>query len=570
MIKLIKIKKNNLKWWFVKIIVFFTINKKKYNFYYKLKKKYLWEWDITFVDFILPIFFNIAYHIKRDIDLNWHMISKQLLKNISKINLLYNKWYNKDYILKIINWNISEIENNITEWTNSALFFSLWVDSFYTLYKNNIKDLIFVHWFDIKNNDKKLYKLVSDKVNSLAQKNNYNVIIIETNLRNFTEYFRSRNYIFGSWLASIWLLINKYNSYYISSWMEDDIWYPWWSHIDLDYLWWNWNKNFIHYWTWITRTQKVYFISKYLDVYDYLRVCWKNYNNKYNCWKCEKCVRTMLDFSIIGKLNKFNVLPKQLDKSLLANIEINDANYLYYSNMIKSLENWSYVFKIIKDKINMFNKWLNKWVRTKNILFIDFNGVISYKNFWDSFEKEDKATYEDINKLLFKENISIVKDWMLWKYTSENVCKYISDKLNLNYWYIYDTLVDDCKKIDLSQKIFDLLKKIKDYYVVILVTDNMDCFSRFTVPYNNKYFNIFDWIFNSSEHWFYKGDIYQSYIKQYNSQIDLSYLIDDSERNCGKFEKLWWNVFNLKWEDMVVKWLKKILLNTKHKWDWQI
>lgn len=208
--------------------------------------------------------------------------------------------------------------------------------------------------------------------------------------------------------------------------------------------------------------------------------------------------------------------------------------------------------------------------KNKNILFIDFNWIISYKNFWHSLEIKDNKTYESINNYLFKENINIVKDWMVWKYSSNEVCEYISNNLSLDFKYIYNTLVGDCKKIDLSEKILKLLEKLKKYYNIVLVTDNMDCFSKYTLKYNAKYFKVFDWIFNSSEHWFFKNEIYNDYIIKYNSQINLSYLIDDSIRNCDFFNKLWWNALNLKWEEDVVGWLKVLLKKANSKWYWQI
>ena len=86
----------------------------------------------------------------------------------------------------------------------------------------------------------------------------------------------------------------------------------------------------------------------------------------------------------------------------------------------------------------------------KNIIFIDFNWVLSYKNFWFSLEKSDKIMFEKINKLLFKDNSKIVNDWMLWKRTSFDICKFLSVNLNLDYHYIYETLLNDCITIDLS------------------------------------------------------------------------------------------------------------------------
>lgn len=207
----------------------------------------------------------------------------------------------------------------------------------------------------------------------------------------------------------------------------------------------------------------------------------------------------------------------------------------------------------------MFYIWLDKMKHNKNIIFIDFNWVISYKNFWFSFEKSDKTAFEKINKLLFKDNSKIVNDWMLWKCTSFDICKFLSVNLNLDYHYIYETLLNDCINIDLSDWIRDILYKLKKYYYIVLATDNMDCFTDFTVKNNLEYFSVFDSIFNSADFWYFKVDSYLDYVKKYNSEIELCYLIDDSKNNCEKFSSLWWNILNLTREEFVEKWLSELL-----------
>ena len=197
--------------------------------------------------------------------------------------------------------------------------------------------------------------------------------------------------------------------------------------------------------------------------------------------------------------------------------------------------------------------------KNKNIIFIDFNGVISYKNFWFSMEKDNPIIYEKINEFLFGENIQIVKDRMLWKYQSEEICRFLSDNLDVDYNYIYDTLVEDCKNIDLSIRIREILNELKKYYYIVLVTDNMDSFTKFTVKNNLDYFDVFDSIFNSADEWYFKVDAYLKYINYYNSKVELSYLIDDSARNCEKFSELWWKVINIKGEEQVVGNLDMIL-----------
>lgn len=201
---------------------------------------------------------------------------------------------------------------------------------------------------------------------------------------------------------------------------------------------------------------------------------------------------------------------------------------------------------------------MNKKSSSNRIIFVDFNGVISYKNFWYTLEKNDKTAYDNINQTLFVSNFELVKSWMLGKNTSQEICEYLSLKLSLDCDYIYNSLVESCKKIDLSINIKNALQRLKELYKIILVTDNMDCFSDFIVKYNSDYFQIFDDIFNSSESGYFKNEVYFKFIEKYNAKINLSYLVDDSIKNCEIFNNLWWKAFNVKWETEVLQVLKWI------------
>jgi hypothetical protein len=553
-----------------KVLVKIRCKWKIYSLFYKFDKHCNLNDCAKNIDFLMPVLFNLWYYLWINIDLNSFYLSNKIFQNIQRIEKLYNNRYNQNKKIEIKNYILLEEKKQKRIIGETAEFFSLWVDSFYTLYKTGVKNLIFITWFDIRQKDRILFNSVKHKFNKFCLKNNFNWIIVETNIREFTEKFYSWNFMFWSCLATVWLLINDYNQYYISSRMDDNIWYPWWSHKNLDRLRWNWTTEFIHFGHWVSRSNKIKFIADYSDIYDYLRVCWKNYNNKYNCWVCEKCIRTMFDFYQINKLNKFHILPKKLDIDLFNNIEITDANYLYYNHLIRSWKLEKKLLNVLANKIKEYALHNKKWKKNKNIIFIDFNWVISYKNFWHSLEEKDKVIYEKINKTLFSENIQLIRDWMLWKYTSQDICKFISKELNINYEYIYNTLINDCKNIDLSLEIKDILEKLKKYYNIILVTDNMDCFTKFTTKKNQNYFDVFDSIFNSAKEWYFKVDSYLNYIKKYDSKIELSYLIDDSIWNCEKFSKLWWNAINVKWKESVIKVLKSILKKAITRWEWQI
>ena len=51
----------------------------------------------------------------------------------------------------------------------------------------------------------------------------------------------------------------------------------------------------------LSRVEKIKFIIDYdLKCLDFLRVCWKNIDGKYNCTKCEKCFRTLYPIELYG------------------------------------------------------------------------------------------------------------------------------------------------------------------------------------------------------------------------------------------------------------------------------
>ena len=65
-----------------------------------------------------------------------------------------------------------------------------------------------------------------------------------------------------------------------------------------------------------TRTEKVDMISEWKEGIENLRVCWEGDLKDSNCGKCEKCVRTKLNFLAIGR-----PLPNCFDKDDDARID---------------------------------------------------------------------------------------------------------------------------------------------------------------------------------------------------------------------------------------------------------
>ncbi len=174
----------------------------------------------------------------------------------------------------------------------------------------------------------------------------------------------------------------------------------------------------------------------------------------------------------------------------------------------------------------------------KPILFIDFDGTLCHDRFWKSI---DADSFEQIQNFLFSENKSIIRDWMKGGYSSEDINRLISKKLNIPFEKLWKVFVDDCKNMTISRDTLNRIKKLKKFYETILITDNMDCFTRFTVP-AQKLDSFFDSIVNSFENKKFKdhneGEVFIQLADNTNTKIDDCILIDNSKTVCATFSKL--------------------------------
>ncbi len=175
--------------------------------------------------------------------------------------------------------------------------------------------------------------------------------------------------------------------------------------------------------------------------------------------------------------------------------------------------------------------------RSKPILFMDFNGVISYRKYWYSLEDathELHSYFELIERFVFRDNRELLRNWMVGKHTSEVVHKEIEYYIGVDSDKLLQVFIEDCRAMDISQTILDALLEIKNQYYLILRTDNMDGFDRFILPEAPRLKRVFDRIDNS----FNLGELKRDNAGQYfldraNEQsIDISecVFIDDSQK----------------------------------------
>lgn len=194
----------------------------------------------------------------------------------------------------------------------------------------------------------------------------------------------------------------------------------------------------------------------------------------------------------------------------------------------------------------------------KPILFIDFDGTICHSKFWRSLAPEE---YEKVQKLLFSGDFAFVNDWMRGKHTSEEVNKLVAEAIGLPYKQVWEIFVNDCKTMVVNTETLEDINSLRNKYRVVLVTGNMDCFSRFTKLALNLE-NYFDDVINSYDTGALKTDNEGKFFREYASQFDTSleecYVIDDSEKVCKVFSNLGGMVFRVTAENDVTKHLKQL------------
>ena len=200
-------------------------------------------------------------------------------------------------------------------------FFSGGVDSFYSLLKHQqeINTLILVHGFDMHLDQAQLFSAALANVREVARRFGKNVIEVRTNLRSFSDPYVGWGMNNGAGLAGVGLLLSpRFSKVYVpaSHTYTDSL--PWGSHPLLDHLWSTEQTEFVHDGCEIGRAQKVAAIAKSDIAMGTLRVCWRNPDGAYNCGKCEKCLRTMINLYAAGALGRCKTLPSTLDLKAIA------------------------------------------------------------------------------------------------------------------------------------------------------------------------------------------------------------------------------------------------------------
>lgn len=263
-------------------------------------------------------------------------LDPKFVDNLSTLQDIYSTWWPEAKRITI--QAPTGDSNAVPETGRTAAFFTGGVDSFYTLlkHKEEIDALVCVHGFDVDLDDTVLRRQVTKMLREVGTRFDKEVIEVETNLRDFSDEQASWPRYHGAALAFAGLVLQpSFDRLLIASGAPYDELRPWGSHPLLDPRWGTSNLQFIHDGCEASRLDKCQVVGDSDIALQTLRVCWQNLDSAYNCGRCEKCIRTMVQLLAADALEQCSTFEHELDPEVLYEDEdvrarVRDKDFHYH------------------------------------------------------------------------------------------------------------------------------------------------------------------------------------------------------------------------------------------------
>ncbi len=184
------------------------------------------------------------------------------------------------------------------------------------------------------------------------------------------------------------------------------------------------------------------------------------------------------------------------------------------------------------------------------VVFVDWYGTLSSSVFWDQLKDEDNPDhyiFQAVQKYLFGELREVLTPWMRGEYTTEQIIERLSNESGISAEILLTTLEESCRSmVFTSEKVLPLVHQLRDMGVkVVIATDNMDTFNRWTVP-SLQLDDHFDDVLNSYDLSARKSDFdidgTSKFFKEYLAALDIkpneTMIFDDSTDKDGRIQNL--------------------------------
>jgi hypothetical protein len=296
------------------------------------------------------------FHAEKRIILD-HPVCPNFLEGLNTIMAHFAHWYGKDGQGPILEVKTLSKPRLASPRNRAGIFLSGGVDSLAALYSNHqrfspehpayIKDGILIHGFDIGGRLKwgakqHVFDRAKAAMAEVAEDADIRLIPLLTNIRHLAD---SRMFwikvFFGAVLAACGHALDKrFDLLYIASSYDIPNLNPCASHPMIDPEYSSYSLLFKHRDLLMNRLQKVKLLSKWETGLNNMRVCFANAKDRYNCGRCEKCVRTMAELEAVGALEKCRAFPLNvITPDMIKAEDVLEKNrYIYWREMLPGLE----------------------------------------------------------------------------------------------------------------------------------------------------------------------------------------------------------------------------------------
>lgn len=351
------------------------------NLWYRFGAEHRHLFTKTSEPFVVAMIFNA---MRKSTDLYVHgQVSPSLLRNLEEFQAVWNCWLPERYTRIEINADIEREQPEANDPNSAVMAFSGGVDSCFTAWRHstgscgrlrrNLRAAVMIHGFDIPLEEKDVFNRAAENCKKMLEPLGITLIPMATNFRDLGNYWNDAHV--AGLASSLMLLQAGYASSLIASsppYNNISIAPPWGSNPVTDPLLSSDTFEVIHDGAAFTRAEKIREISNWPQALRYLRVCWEGEQKDRNCCSCEKCIRTILNFRIIG-LDLPACFEHDITDSQIASVKGLNSQHLFdYKKMFSAAkaacicDSWVAVLeRCIKQNERMIRSRRSLWQRMR-------------------------------------------------------------------------------------------------------------------------------------------------------------------------------------------------------------
>jgi FMN phosphatase YigB (HAD superfamily) len=179
-------------------------------------------------------------------------------------------------------------------------------------------------------------------------------------------------------------------------------------------------------------------------------------------------------------------------------------------------------------------------------VFVDWHGVLCDQPFWHSITQNPRhqqhRTLSEAIERLFRDRAGLIEAWMRGRTDAHRIVRELPQPEDRRCGpdYLYRRLFADCEQMSPRAELLDALGSLPELTLIVIATDNMDCFSD-SVLQVNRLSGLFNAALCSSDLGVLKAEDPQRFFGELLAEHDLesadAVLIDDSHQNCSRFER---------------------------------